>query len=485
MRKLSLMFGALMFGAVFITSCSDNDPAPFENIKSEPVAGENLSVVLNGETVDGGTVSVEALSDTKANIKIENLVNGYPTLIVPVDMEYTGTAFNYKGSAELPKPSVAPRAEAAAPGVFDLSVSGVIAGDGSTVSADLKVSLTDFGRGGIKPGDYSLSSEVYGENYSLSEFTPLFLNWKVIDKEDCPGSPDGDNKLFVGTAVKLLGSHVISEMINGVNLLASGNLSAKYYGGVIPTGTDDDGNVIPLPATSDNIQSWLMGKFFAGGTINFYPREWTVSPANLVSWYADDTYIYILPDVNAIVRTAIKAGGNAETAAQVLEVIGSLNTMSDEELAATISSLSGLLPEGTDIDFSSIKPSLVREILSWFVTGVPMKYKYTGNYLQLYVDKDMVNEFMPIVLSIGGPVLEKLLAEMAEENPMMGLIIPMMLQVEHIVDFIPVWESNTESFALGITLQSAAAPAKMKRGGDVKAPMSAEFESFVRSFIKR
>lgn len=479
------MLGALMLGAGFLTGCSDNDPAPFESIKKEPVAGENLTVKINGTVIDGGSLSVEALSDTKANLRIENLVNGYPTLVVPVDMEYTGSEFKYSGSAELPKPSVGSRALASAPGVFAFAVSGVIAGDGSTVSADMNVSLTDFGRGDIMPGDYRLSSEINAENNELSDYTPLFLDWRVINPEGCPGSPDKDKKLYVGNAVKVLGSHVISEMLDGVDFLASGNLSAEYYSGVIPTGTDDDGNVVELPATPDNIQAWLMRKFMQGGVIDRYPREWMESPASLVNWYADDEYVYIMPDINAIVRTAVQAGGDAELAKQIIDVIGSLATMTDEELAATISSLAGLLPEGSDIDLSMIQPSLVREILGWFVTGVPLKYEYTGDYLQLYVDKEMVNAFMPVVLSIGGPLLEKFIAEMSQENPMLSILIPMMVQVQHITDLVPVWTDNTESFRLGLTLRKASAPAKAKCKSEIKAPMSAELESYVRSFIGR
>ena len=114
---------------VFLTGCSDNDPAPFESIKKRARSRRKIfTVKINGTVIDGGSLSVEALSDTKANLRIENLVNGYPTLVVPVDMEYTGSEFKYSGSAELPKPSVGSRALASAPGVFAFAVCGCIAG---------------------------------------------------------------------------------------------------------------------------------------------------------------------------------------------------------------------------------------------------------------------------------------------------------------------------------------------------------------------
>ena len=488
MKKLSFALGVLMAGAGFLTGCSDNDPAPFENIKSEPVAGDKLTVEINGETVNGGTLTVEALSDTKANIKIENIVNGYPTLVVPVDMEYTGENFKYTGSAELPKPTVAARAFAGEPGVFHFTVSGVIAGDGSTVSADMTTSLTEYGRGDVKTGVYALSTTIYGENSSLSDFTPVFLEWVVKDSAACGnkedggviGSPDADNKLYVGSAVKMLGSQVISEFLNKVDFIADGALSADYYNTIIPT--DYSGN--PLPADAENIQSWLMSKFF-GGAVNPYQREWIKSPANLVNWYADKEYVYILPNINAIVSQAVKDGGNAETAARVLEVIGSLSTMTDEELQSTISSLSALLPEDMDIDLSAVSPALVRKVLSWFVTGVPLKYRYEGEYFQLYVDKEMVEDFMPLVLSVGGPVIEKLITEMAVENPMLSIFLPAMVQLDHITDLLPIWKDNTASFELGITFQTPASAAKV-RSHAVKGnvPMTPEQKNYIKSFIK-
>lgn len=484
MKKLSILLGTLIIGASFMTSCKE-DPSPSDNIKTDPVEGEHLSVKLNGTEVKGGSVTVSPVSDTAAKILISNVVNGYPALSIPVSMEYTGSDFRYSASVELPAPSVETRSENG-PGVFDLAISGTIAGDGSTVSADITMALTDYGRGDMQTGAYTLSKEVYDANYSMSAFTPVFLEWKVIDRENCPGSPDPDNNLYLGTAVRLLGSHIISEVLEGVDFKISGNLSATYFGGLIPTATGDDGSVVPMPATPENIQNWLMGKFFAGGTINPYTREWQKSPANLVTWYADKEFIYILPDVKAIVNSAIEAGGNPETAEQVLDVIASLNTMTDQELQSMISSLGALLPEGSDIDLSSISPATVREILGWFVTGVPLKYEYTGDYLQLYADKKMADAFMPVVLAVGGPVIEDIIAKMAAENPMMGLILPVMLQVEHITDLLPVWEKNTESFRVGITLQKESSRSAAKpRRNDIKAPMGSGLETFLNSLLER
>lgn len=92
---------------------------------------------------------------------------------------------------------------------------------------------------------------------------------------------------------------------------------------------------------------------------------------------------------------------------------------------------------------------------------------------------------MPLVLSVGGPVIEKLITEMAVENPMLGIFLPLMVQVDHITDLLPIWKDNTASFELGLTFQTPASAAKV-RSHAVKGnvPMTPEQKNYIKSFIK-
>ena len=114
------------------------------------------------------------------------------------------------------------------------------------------------------------------------------------------------------------------------------------------------------------------------------------------------------------------------------------------------------------MDLSDVNPETIRTILSWLQTGVPLKYKVDGDYLSLYIDKEMAEPFMTILFKFL-PVAQSKIDEMAAENPMMSMMWSL-LGITKLDDLKTIWNDNTAEFKISINFnknaQQAAAPSQ-------------------------
>lgn len=463
------LFATLALAALLglAASCSKDD-TPRWQLPSEELTGQTLLLTLNGDRLERGSAQLAPGAGNTATLALRGVVSGYAAIELPVALERLadgGTGFS--GSCALAAPAAAARAGAAAPAVFDLSVEGRITGQTSDerMEVALTTRLTAEGSGGLA-GSWPLSRALYpsaDETDKVADDAPLHLLWTAADA----GKPNAGQLARLGS---VLGSRLLGEVLASVTLEADGNLTASYHPGLV-TDHMRDPNTGEWVSTRDFMEQngatelfgdersyWIFQALFSRTpTLDPYPRRWSASPRGLVTWYTADGLIYLLPDVERIVQRATADGGDAALAAQITELLQSLREMDDEALRATIEDLG----QSLGADLSGIEPALLREVLGWLDTGIPLRYEKQNDRLKLYVDRRMAEPFMRVVLGFM-PQLDTLFGELAAQNPMMGMIF-YLLGFENFTALQGIWADNTADFELalhfgGTTAAAAAAP---------------------------
>lgn len=138
MKKNLFLLFTFLCTIIFITSCSDDDPA-WKNI---PSSFSNVTTTINGTSVSG-KVSFVATSDEAAEVTLENVISGYEDKItIPVTMKMTENgSFNYEGQTSLDAPV---KAEAQPEPWMLVKVSGTVALENGQYSK-LTVNVTTSG----------------------------------------------------------------------------------------------------------------------------------------------------------------------------------------------------------------------------------------------------------------------------------------------------------------------------------------------------
>ncbi|MCS2250375.1 DUF4925 domain-containing protein [Bacteroides fragilis] len=244
----------------------------------------------------------------------------------------------------------------------------------------------------------------------------------------------GEQLANAGTA---LVSQLLAEVLNEVTFSADGNITAKYYPGVV-TGKDESGKDV-------DFQTWLMGKIFAMD-INPFDRDWVASPKNLAQWYVKENKIYIIPNIPQILKQVAQDSNSDIKVDEILKMLQSLQSADD----ATLMTLVTGFGQQYGLDLSKADAALVKEVLGWLTTGIPLSYEKTSTGLQLSVNKEMVDPFMPVLLA-QLPALQVKWDELvaADESGMMGLAM-LLIGVPKFTDFITIWSENTADFGLGL-----------------------------------
>ena len=277
----------------------------------------------------------------------------------------------------------------------------------------------------------------WGFEIAYNDYAPVRIIWTPIDETE----KNGQNISALGT---LFVSHLLAEVINSITLTDDGNLTASYYPEMI-TGQDAEGN--PL-----DMQTWMMSKL---GALETAPveRKWLTSPKNLMHWYAKDGLVYLIPNLPQILMQAAADKGESLDIEAIMVILQQVNEMDDATLGATLAALGQQMGIDPAI-LQALDVKLIREVLGWMTTGVPLKYTVTAEgAMRLYADKDMVSPFMPILLAFL-PQLQAAFDEAvaADETGMLQFVMAM-LGLEKFTDLNDVWYKNTDQFAVGLGFQ--------------------------------
>lgn len=355
-----------------LTACDDNDPwmpgdipangqtASYSNKLSAPIGGNELTLYYNGNPVIGkeakftrdqagqGALTLCAIVPGQAEYTIGHIA------LIPAETGYTfagsvseqgGTGFTYKGKIEEKKLSV--------------ELSGV------TVPAN---PLTGQWYTLPNPGEITDSSRTIGQElrwvtfcqtvYSqVGEFTEADGE-ALFDPEAIPSIVP----LAFNLAINPILSSVVGTVLHDVTFQDDGNITASYAG---------------LPDTL-NIQHMMSGK-----GINRPASDWQQSPLNLATYYpADDSTIYVMPNVDMIIRQ-IEMNRSVRTKAAVpSEVIGGIL---------------GIYMQLSKWGTTGIKLNLRKNNLknyTWMGDGRYVKYE--GDYT-VYIDKSEIEALFAVV----------------------------------------------------------------------------------------
>ncbi len=422
MKKLFITLAAV----VAFAACSD-DPAAWEKLPVEPISGESAALTVNGEKMEAGTVQLTATSATQGTLVLTNVLYGYDEITMEVGLsertDGTGT-FDIKGETGLTKiPAINVKA-AEEPVIYNVSVTGSISPEG-TVVVNLSSVLSPTAQGGLT-GKWDLLTNLELDDSGLPVKYPLWITWSAQD-------PEKPNAQQTATTVRTFGSSLLYQFLHSLTFSEDGNITAEYW----------DGKGFDM---ATDMATYLMGGIeyeyddnwnaVSASMKNLHPdAPWLESPKKLLYWYVKDGYLYIVPDIAAILAQIKQDTGS--------DVSGGLNGITDL--------LAGLGEYGIDVE------ALMQLVPQWMETGIPLKYEKTENGLKLYADKEMCRPVVEALLP-ALPKLDTMIAELAKsEDPMMQMLpmmLPIMLGIENLAALEPIWNDNTKEFEVSLNFEN-------------------------------
>lgn len=327
------------------------------------------------------------------------------------------------------------------------------AASGMTLNVDVTLSAT--AQGGLT-ATWPLSHTLYKKEdpYSVSEHSPVRIVWDV----DASASTSLYQLCYM---LPIFTSSPLAEVLNNISLSADGNLTASYYTGIMPYYKDGDEWVKVEETNMMGMQlspelAWIMGAGMNMLPINPYKREWKSSPKNLLHWYAKDGYIYLIPNIGQILKQLVADKSIDEATLNqinsVMAILPNLESMDDATLQTLAqSALRTILKQlvGTEVDLSGLNAGLIRQVLGWLTNGIPMKYKAEAGSLYLYVDKDMAEPFMKLLIPLM-PVLESQLGQFMPQGIQLSMLLEMFFGIDSFTVLGDIWNNNTTAFELGI-----------------------------------
>ena len=413
------------------TACSD-DPAAWEKLPIEPISGESAALTVNGEKMEAGSVQLTATSATQGTLKLMNVLYGYDEIIMEVGLtertDGTGT-FDIKGETGLAKiPAINVKA-AEEPAIYNVSVTGSISPEG-TVVVNMTSALSPEAQGGLT-GKWNLLTNLTVDEFDSSLLTaPLWVTWSAQD----PGKANAEQTAM---AVRTFGSSLLYQFLHSVTFSEDGTVTAEYW--------DAEGFDMKDPDTG--MATYLMGGreyeydddynvVSASMKIIREDPQWLESPKKLLYWYVQGDYLYIVPDIAAILAQIKEDTGS--------DVSGRMDGIT--------SLLAGLSEYGIDVN------ALMQLIPQWMGTGIQFKYEKTENGLKLYADKEMCRPVIEALLP-ALPKLDELIEKLVAENPEDEMIqmlpaLKYMLGIESFAALDSIWETNTNEFEVSLNFEN-------------------------------
>lgn len=376
--------------------------------------GDKLNLTYSGTTMSGKFV-VYSIINSKPVLTLVNIIPG--EVITNITDVKTSEDSTFSGEATTSSHAIVEYA-----GSLD-AATGVL-------SLNLNVTLSETAQGGIT-GTWPLSDTIISSAGNKS--APFLFEWTAVDSKQA----NGHNLAEITT---LLGSHCVAEFLNGVTLTADGNLTATYYNDII-TGTDDKG-------AEKSMTAWIISRV---GRSDIQPlkRTWMTSSPNTIQWYAKDGEIYLLPNLPVILDYAVTKGLSAISLLDIVNVLKKASTSSQQDSTSLSSVLITYLKDSTTN--KAVSMTLIKQVASWMIDGIPLKYAQKDSTLRVYADKEMAAAFMPLLLA-AVPHLQLLYDKVAAADKT-GILkaLPMLMGLKDWTDLENVWYDNTDNFEIGLT----------------------------------
>ncbi len=413
-KNLFYYLFAVICSVGLFASCSDDDDDNWKNIPTGPIEGENAKLTVNGAT-STGSVQFTPQGATQAKVDLNNVFPGYKAVTVNVSLsEQSDGSFDFSGEqgVSTPPSMITSLAAQAEPAIMNVKVEGNITLEGK-LSITATSALTEQAMGGLS-GSWNVKDTIVADEFVTTVTSaPFVLRWPAIKVEE--GKFDGEQTARIAS---MLVSHILAEVLGQVTFNPDGNITAKYHSG--------------LPFNGDTAMGWIMNNAFSV-KVEVSHTDWTESPKNLAFWYVKDNKLYVVPNIEMIMKQASADQERAE--------------MGGIDMAGILEILSQM-----GIDITKLDPAVLEQVMGWLHTGIPLNYRTDADGgLEIYVDKEMVAPFMPIIFSML-PMLQEQLDKMAQEQPLIGML-PLLLAIDKLTDYQTIWENNTKEFEIAIDLQ--------------------------------
>ncbi len=419
----------------FAPACSDDnddpDPDPvtpveptepteetWELIPSTPITTENATMSVNGaDALSNATMALKTTSATEGSLTLNNVLPGYPSIEIPVTLTEGTDQVNFKAATTLTTPpalnsdilsALMGRAELP---LYDLATEGWVTTAGKA-NLTLTTTFTKEAQGGLT-GNWNFNTSLGVTAEGMITSSPLQMTWTPVDYTQ-------PNMMQTAQLVNLFGSCELCQLFNQLQLCDDGNLTALYY----------PAQKIDATAALGAIDQTTMS------IINLHADDaWVQSPKNLVMYYVDDTYIYILLNIPAIINQV--ATDKGEEAPSI-----TLDTATMTQYLAVLTEL------GVKTDVLMLKAS------EWLNKGVPLRYEKSDTGLKLYVDRELAAPIIEALLP-ALPSLNAYLANADEETLATIQTIFTMLGITSLDDIATIWTDNTDAWEVALNFTAA------------------------------
>lgn len=304
----------------------------------------DLELTYSGSALYGKDVYFEMATATTARISLLDIL---PTesrvLIESVPVTKTADGHAFSGTATSPKGTS-----------FDYA-GKIVDGTLSFELKEVKIPTNALTRKGTWKMKYaSISDDPDGTGGTVYD-TGFFLNWAI----DGAQAPEASEFLVsMGGLLNLLLPNIMYLMLDELTFHEDGNITAVYAQGL-----DED------VMTATNVLMWMFG---------MHPtpdqrKELAESPRNLIKYFVDEETVYIIPDVEMIVRQIMADQTKATTYAN--QVAGS------NDIIELLNNLLGSLLPG--VTLNDLAP-FYKTLNQWTTTGIPFTFQANSGQLNYY-----------------------------------------------------------------------------------------------------
>jgi len=497
MKRNFLWIALVLAMGIFSACSDDNENEVWKELPTTPITidGTNATVTINNVESTAGSVTFKANNGESATLTLSDVIPGYPSLTMDVTMSPETDGYTFSGSTTVnTAPQV--RSVSADPALLNVDVNGTISTNGK-ISVTLTAYGVGLYLGTYKDNTLALTysdATLLGKTvyYTVSGSTPVLTLENIV-----PGEPNvaiegvytDQNGAFEGNATTPKGATVTYngriETANGMTLALNvklpyespgtltlvnavshddevdrTNLTRKkteehayylntsstvisgeyisligYVGSLLEMVLKDvtfheDGNVTAsyssLPADFD-IKGWLDGSY------TYQPQNWLQSPINLANWYRDGENLYIIPNLEMILRQVELDTATGKTRAENRQI---------ENATDLTALLQQWLTTGIRLTF---KENPYKEYYEGGKQGRYTVYKrLLADYL-IYLNQDDIKPLVPLLETVIGLYLtDDVINQIKEQSG--GIISDPEAMITNLMNEI----SNAETLEIGL-----------------------------------
>ena len=416
LTNLFRMSLCLLLVCAGFTSCSDEDNDNQEIKLPENalnISDGNLTIDINGESAETGTAVLTPTGNNTASLTLANVVTGFSTVTMDVQLKATGNgSCTFSGNQDITGPvsmfpKVTGRNQPVA-SIMSVKVDGAISEQGTaqmTITTTLSQSAQKGLAGEWKP--YG-SCDVNVLTGSISK-APLMLDWTFTS--------DTIGNQFIGNLITPIVASNFYQALKSISLNTNGTITITYW----------------KDAQFD------ISNFTTGAYKEPTHDNWETETTENCMWYADDDYIYLVPNLAALLADYHEDKNEDFTS----------NTSLPQLSTFDISSIVTMLKDKYGIDPTALGTTLEK----WNSTGIPLKYTVKDNEVCIYIDKEMADPVIAILIT-ALPSLDKILQAYLQQNPdkvELASTILSILGMQQLSDFENLW-NNTKTFTISVNL---------------------------------